>query len=225
VLIYSQLQITYEYILKELQLMKRVLFLGLNIILIVFGLLYFTNNPKHAFAQQPTGSVPTVTSTPLGPIVEVTYKDEPQINVRSGPGTTYPRIGVLVTGQQVPALGRSPGGDWILIYYPGVAGNKGWVYAPFVSLPLGGTLPIIEPPPTPTPQTTPTIDPTLQLAYSRLETPTRLPTFTPAPLIAPPLFSDVSQPSSAGGVPSGFIIVALLSVGIFGSFISFLRGG
>ncbi|MEW5828581.1 MAG: SH3 domain-containing protein [Chloroflexota bacterium] len=173
-------------------------------------------------AQQPTGSVPTVTGTPTGPIVKVTYSE--QINVRSGPSSYfYPIIGILLPNQTAPALGRSPGGDWIMIAYPGVPGGVAWVYAPLVSL-SPGTLPIIEPPPTPTPRTTATLDPTLAAAYETPLVPTRLPTFTPpAPLVIP-TYTDAVSASDASRIPTGLLIVALGLVGLFGALISFLRG-
>ncbi len=187
---------------------------------------FLVNVPAQAvvMAQQPTGSVPTVTGTPSGPLITVNL-DQQQINVRSGPSTyIYPPIGVLLAGQSAPALGRSPGGDWIQIYYPGVPGSVAWVYAPLVSLSGGVNLNIIEPPPTPTPVSTPTIDPTLAAAFIAPETPTRLPTFTPAPALVIPTFTDSTGVSNSGGVPMGLIIVGLGFLGIFGALISFLRG-
>ena len=68
--------------------------------------------------QQPTVAIPTVTGTPTGPYIIVVADPEDQINVRSGPGTEYPKIGVLLNRQQVPALGRLPGGTWVLVSYP-----------------------------------------------------------------------------------------------------------
>jgi hypothetical protein len=42
--------------------------------------------------------------------------DEPQINIRMGPSSSiYPIVGTLLTGSTAPALGKSPGGDWIQI--------------------------------------------------------------------------------------------------------------
>ncbi|RME88900.1 MAG: hypothetical protein D6770_05870 [Anaerolineae bacterium] len=174
-------------------------------------------------AQQPTGSIPTVTSTPLGPYIIVNL-DQDQINVRAGPSTyLYPPIGVLLGGQRAPALGRSPGGDWIQIQYPGVPGSVGWVYAPLVSLSPGANLPIVEPPPTPTPIATPTIDPTLAAAFIAPATPTRLPTFTPPPPLEIPTFTQTVE-SRAGRVPMGLVIFGLGFLGLFGMFISLLRG-
>lgn len=174
-------------------------------------------------AQQPTGSIPTVTGTPVGAFITVNL-DQEQINVRSGPSTyIYPPIGVLLTGQQAPARGRSPGGDWIQIDYPGVPGSVGWVYAPLVRLSPGANLPIVEPPPTPTPASTPTIDPTLAAIFIAPETATRLPTFTPAPPLEIPTFVDAS--SAPRGVPIGLLIFGFGFVGALGALISFLRGG
>ena len=164
----------------------------------------------------------TVTGTPEGPMIVV----PDQVNVRLGPGTNYAKVGVLIAGQEAPALGRSPGGEWIQIAYPGVPGNVAWVYAPFVVLDAGQELlPIIEPPPTPTPRIAPTIDPTLAAQFNLGEAPpTRLPTFTPAePVIHPTL-----EPSDNGvgqGFPPILAILGLLVIGLFGTVVSFLRGG
>jgi hypothetical protein len=177
--------------------------------------------PKKVAAQQPTGSVPTVTSTPSGSYITVTYPE--QINIRSGPSSyLYPAIGVLLTDETAPAVGRSPGGEWIQIRHPGIQGGLGWVYAPLVNLSPGANLPIVEPPPTPTPITTPTIDPTLAAAYLPQAVPTRLPTFTPPGILVIPTYE--AQSVTATGVPMGLVIALLFLVGGFGSLISFLRG-
>jgi hypothetical protein len=178
--------------------------------------------PTSATAQQPTGSVLTVTGTATGPIIVVTYEE--QINVRSGPSSRfYPTIGIMYPGQEAPALGRSPGETWIMIYYPGVPGNVGWVYAPLVTFKEVGFLPMVEPPPTPTPQTTPTIDPTLAAAFVVPSTPTRLPTYTPAPELVVPEFEDEGQNSSTGRIPMGLVIFGLALIGGIGALISYFR--
>lgn len=177
-------------------------------------------------AQQPTGSVPTVTGTPVGPVVSV----DPslgQIDVYAGPGSfNYPAIGILLTGQKAPALGRARGDEnWIMIHYDGVPGSVGWVYALYVSLTgaSGTTLPAIDIPPTPTAASTPTINPTLVAAYLPVENATRLPTFTPPAPLAVPTFVDA--PQFAGRIPVGLLIVGFAVVGALGTMISFLRGG
>jgi len=173
-------------------------------------------------AQQPTGSVPTVTGTPPGAVIRVDLSLD-QIEVYAGPSTyLYPAIGVMLAGQEAPALGRSVDQNWIQIYYPGVPGSVAWVYALYVSLNRGGSLPILESPPTPTPASTPTIDPTLAAAFIPAETATRLPTFTaPAPLVLP---AFVDQSSDTNRIPIGLLIFGFGFVGALGAFISFLRG-
>jgi len=164
-------------------------------------------------AQQPTVEIPTVTSTPGGPYIIVRSDQEAYINVRSGPGIFYEKIGVLLPGQQMPAKGRSAGGDWIVIDYPGVPGSIAWVYAPFVDLTFGN-LPIVEPPPTPTPLYTSTIDPTLAAQFIITSAPTRLPTYTePAPLVIP-TYEDGISGGSILGIPVGMIILVILSLGV-----------
>jgi len=173
-------------------------------------------------AQQSTGSVPTVTGTPSGPFITVNM-DQDFINVRRGPNSyLYEIIGILTSGQSVPALGRSPGSDWIMISYLGVPGNIGWVYAPNVSLSSQTILPIVEPPPTSTPLATPTIDPTLAAAFIPQETATRLPTFTPPPPLVIPTFVDTANDQNRR-LPMGLIIFGLGFIGSFGALISFLR--
>jgi len=173
------------------------------------------------FSQPPTVSIPTVTGTPLGPMIVV----PDQVNVRSGPGTEYELIGVLIAGQQAPAVGRSVGGDWIQIFYPGVPGNVAWVYSPFVVLdPPGASLPILEPPPTATARATATIDPTLAAQFNLGDiTPTRLPTFTPAGPVVQPTFA-AEAPESRSVIPPIVAIAGLVMVGTFGMLISILRG-
>ncbi|GAB4481402.1 MAG: hypothetical protein OHK0031_03280 [Anaerolineales bacterium] len=190
----------------------------------VLALLLNAQTPQKVSAQQPTGSISTVTGTPSGPFITVTNPD--QINVRSGPNSyRYPVIGVLLPGETAPALGRSPGGDWVQIIYLGVPGNVGWVYAPLVSLgPPGAFLETVEAPPTPTPLTTPTIDPTLAAEFIPQFTATRLPTFTaPAPL-ALPTYETQTNLARVIGIPMGLVITILALVGAFGALISFLRG-
>jgi uncharacterized protein YraI len=171
-------------------------------------------------AQQPTVDIPTVTSSPSGAYA-IVNSDQEQINVRSGPGTEYPIVGVLVAGQQVNVRGRSVGGSWVVIVYPGVPGGTAWVYAPLVT--VYGNLPIVEPPPTPTPATTPTIDPTLAAQFIVEIPPTRLPTYTPPPPLAIPTFVEPTQ-ESAMPVPVGFIISGVGVLGFFGLLLSLFRG-
>lgn len=201
------------------------IFLPVIAVAVTFGLLRiqsvqaYENNA--GLNQQPTVAIPTVTGTPTGPYIIVVSDPDDQINVRSGPGTDYPKIGVLLNRQQVPALGRLPGGTWVLVAYPGVEGGQGWVYAPLTQ--LFGDVPIAEIPPTPTPRVTPTIDPTLASQFVVDIPPTRMPTFTPPPQLVIPTFPVDETPTGTGGLPMGFVISGLAVVGFFGLLLSLLR--
>ena len=176
-----------------------------------------------AMAQQPTGSVATVTGTISGPFVTV-YADLAKVDVYAGPSTyLYPAVGLLLAGQSVPALGRGPEPDWIQVLYPGVPGSKAWVYAPYVRISPGARLQTVEAPPTPTPFSTPTIDPTLAAAFIAPETPTRLSTFTPPAEIIIPTFVN-EDANQTNRIPMGLLIFSLGFIGAMGVLISFLRG-
>jgi uncharacterized protein YraI len=177
-----------------------------------------------ALAQQPTGSVPTVTGTPEGPVVTVDQSLD-TITVYAGPSSfDYPALGILLKNETAPALGRAKDRlDWIQIYYAGVNGSVGWVYALYVKLSPGAILPIVDAPSTPTPISTPTINPTLEEAFIGQQTPTRLPTFTPPPPLERPSFNEPNTTATVG-VPAGLLILSLGLFGFLGAVISYLRG-
>jgi uncharacterized protein YraI len=200
---------------------NKTLFVGSALILFLCTLMLISPSQRAVQAQQPTGSIATVTGTASGAIVSVDLSIK-FVEVYSGPSTyLYPSIGILIAGQQVPALGYSQDQTWLKIYYPGVTDSVGWVYGPFVKVVKQGNLPILESPPTPTPASTPTINPTLAAAFIAPVTPTRLVTFTvPAPLVLPSFDNQTDDAS----VPIGLLIFGLGFIGGLGVLISFLRG-
>lgn len=183
----------------------------------------FDPSEPPALAQQPTGSIPTVTGTPEGPVITVD-QSIPVIRVYAGPSSfDYPSIGVLLGNETAPAIGRAKDReDWIQIRYPGVPGSIGWVYGLYVKLSPGALLPLVDIPATPTAIATPTINPTLEAAFIGQQTPTRLPTFTPPAPLDLPNFTDAG--TSNRGIPTGLLIVSLGLFGFFGAVISYLRG-
>lgn len=196
------------------------------VMVIVVSLLgLFDPGESSVLAQQPTGSVPTVTGTPEGPIVTVDQSLPGPIHVYAGPSSfDYPSVGILLPNEKAPALGRAKDReDWIQIYYPGVTGSSGWIYGPYVKLSPGALLPLIDIPPTPTPFATPTLPLTLEAAFIGQQTPTRLPTFTPPPPLDLPLFNDAPS-TSPTSLPAGLLILSLGLFGFFGAVISYLRG-
>jgi len=195
-------------------------FFGLIVLLVM---LFTWGDNLNANAQIPTGSIPTVTGTPFGAIAIVLDNEQGFINVRGGPNAAaYDIVGVLVEGSQVPALGRSPGGEWIQIAYPGVPGGVAWVWSDLLE--VRGALPVIEPPPTQTPRVTATIDPTLAAQFLVEAPPTRLPTFTEPPPLLQPTFPVDAPIATQGKVPMGLVIIGMAIIGIFGTLLSLLRG-
>ena len=171
----------------------------------------FQYSPNQAWAYQDT-------STPTGIFITVTYTDP--MNVRNGPGTFYDIIGQVFPGDMFPALGISPGREWIQISFAQGQDGIGWVYAPYVSV-TGGELQVVEPPPTPAPLITNTIDPTLAAAFNIQPTPSRMPTFTPPPPLTVPHFTEEAAPRRSP-IRSGYFILVLGVLGAAGLIVSFI---
>lgn len=202
--------------------MKRIWFhtaiLTLLIVLISVLTIFLASAATVVLAQQPTAT-PANQASSTGMFITV-ITEEPQINVRMGPSSSvYPIVGTLLRGATAPALGRSPGGDWVQIEYPGAPYNKGWVYSPLVQV-SPGTLLVIEPPPTPVPPATATIDPTLAAQFIIFPTNTRLPTFTPPPSLTVSTYTQTPVTSTDDSIPLGIIITAFATLGILGFFLS-----
>lgn len=194
--------------------------------MILFGAAWSTGRVDVVLAgedrQQPTVAIPTVTGTPPGPAIRVNA-DQAQVNVRSGPGTEYTIVGVLVAGQIVPAYGKSAAGLWIQVGYSGIPEGVAWVYSPLVTVLRGADLPIVEPPPTPTPLVTPTVDPTLAAQFIGEVPATQLPTYTPPPPLVIPTFAAEEPLLSPNTFPVGLLVVLMGVVGLLGTLFSLFR--
>lgn len=198
---------------------KITLFGSMILALLLFLFVNTTVNADYRF-QQPTIALPTVTGTPKGVTAYVRLDQEDTINVRSGPGYFFDQVGVLLAGQEVAVLGKSAGGDWVLIEYPGIPEGSGWVYSALVTL-SAGTIPIVEPPSTPTPETTETIDPTQASQFLTTPVSTRLPTYTPAAPQNVPTFADEVSSGISQRIPIGLIILVVGGLGVLITLISY----
>ena len=208
-------------LLKHYRRISRILACGFLLPVILGALVSGFTSTIPAHAQQPTGSIPTVTGTPKGPVV-IVYADRDIIGVYAGPDAyLYDKVGILLAGEEAPALGYSLDGEWIQIVYVGTPGGKDWIYAPFVGVLRGSELPFLPNPPTATPPTTPTIDPTQAALFGLQLTPERLATFTEPPPLEIPSYE--SSETTGPFFPMGMVILALVLVGILGALISFLR--
>ena len=157
------------------------------------------------------------TPTVSGPSVYVPER----VNVRSGPGTNYEKVGVLVAGQFAAAVGRTAFGEWIAIEYPEGTGERAWVYSPLVVVREATVdeLPEVEPPPTPTLPAVPVAG--FTLSPQRTPRATRLPTFTPAPPVAQPTFATPEV--EGGALPPIVLIAGLFSLGIISGIVAIFR--
>ena len=208
-------------ILRQIRWKNAMIMIFVAAVLIWFSM----SNPVtgEPLAQQPTGVLPTVTSTPRGIYVVVNpiTATDTQINVRAGPSALTEKVGVLLIHQEANAYGRY--GDWVQIEYPGVPGSRAWVFGNYVTI-YGGTLPLIEPPPTSTPNVTKTVDPTLAAQFLITPDATRLPTFTePAPLEIPTYVAG-GDSAAVSNLPMGLIIIGLGALGIFLGVIALISG-
>ncbi len=86
------------------------------------------------------------TPTPAGPAVTVNTS----LNVRSGPGTAYDRVGSLAAGTTVAIVGRTADNTWWQILYDGAPGGKGWISAGYGEARNADSAPVVEAPPAPT---------------------------------------------------------------------------
>ena len=103
---------------------------------------------------EPSPALPTSTPIPQPDQARVTSLTN--LNIRSGPGQAYPVIGLLLTGQTARPTGVSAGYNWWQIEFPGVADQRGWVSAAYVTAENTANLPVVAAPPLPaTPTATP----------------------------------------------------------------------
>lgn len=106
-----------------------------------------TNTPVPTEAPAPTNT-PEPTAVPA---VKVNVNQT--VNVRSGPGTAYPRVGQVDAGQSLEVTGRNDDGSWVQINY---SDGQGWVIVSLIQ-PEGdvnsvGVVQVDAPPPAPVAQ-------------------------------------------------------------------------
>lgn len=110
----------------------------------------------------PIPALPTVPPTPT-PIPVPGLRVVSTVNVRTGPGTAYPIIGQLQTGDTTRIAGRSADAGWWQIIYPPNSDGLGWLSATLVQVnEQAAGVPIVAAPPPPatnTPVPTPTFTP------------------------------------------------------------------
>jgi len=78
-----------------------------------------------------------------------------RVDILSGPGTAYQRLGVLNEGQAAQVIGRSEDGQWWVIRVAEIQTEQGWVSAKCVAVENSEGVPVVPAPPTPTPTPAP----------------------------------------------------------------------
>jgi uncharacterized protein YraI len=101
-------------------------------------------------ASQPVPSTPPAEGTPTATSVDY-------VNVRSGPGSNYPVLGVAAPGATAEVSGKSADSAWWQIVIPQQyqGGGYGWVSASYVVTKNTENTPVVEAPPAP-----PVVEPT-----------------------------------------------------------------
>ncbi len=117
-----------------------------------------TQVETRAFAQDvqyAAGSPPKPTATKSGQVSRPGVEIPPtlpvgaattQVNIRGGPGTDYPVLGFLETGQSVQITGVCPEGSWWQVLSSDAADERGWVSAAYLTTRNTENVPIVQPP-------------------------------------------------------------------------------
>ncbi len=106
--------------------------------------------PTAAPSPTPLPSTPTPLPTPPPPpptpVVASMVAGADGVNVRTGPGTSFTKIGYIDPGGSARLIGRY--NDWWQIDYNG---TPGWVFGELVTASNAENVPQVQPPPSPTP--------------------------------------------------------------------------
>ena len=114
----------------------------------VLGMTIVPNATPLILNQTPAPTTPLANETSTQVSLSVTNPGPANAILRALPALDANAIGLLEVGQTVQALAQSSDGAWILVEFPGKAGQTAWVYASLVKLSgPPATLPIVTPTP------------------------------------------------------------------------------
>lgn len=102
-------------------------------------------------APAPTDAPPTQAppaETPVSSGASVTV--DVNLNVRTGPGTNYDRIGAVSNGSTVEIIGRNASSTWWQIPFADGPDRKAWISAGYGTATNAEDVPVVETPPAPT---------------------------------------------------------------------------
>jgi PKD repeat protein len=101
-----------------------------------------TATPTEGQTPQP----PVPTPQPGNPMVTAAT----DVNIRGGPGTAYPILGLLRAGQTADVTGINADAGWWQIKFSGAADGHGWLSAKYVTAQNTSNVPMVQAPPLPT---------------------------------------------------------------------------
>ncbi len=124
------------------------------------GSLVFTDLGVADAPPPDTGEPPTDLATPAPdkPMGRVTGQSG--VNIRTGPGTYYTRIGWAPYGAESEIIGQSADREWWVIPVSGAPNDIGWVASVYIEATNAQNVPIFSTPPPPTPTLAPTVEAT-----------------------------------------------------------------
>jgi hypothetical protein len=80
--------------------------------------------------QSGPGAFPTPTSTPIPPLPVSIAPNYTSVHLRAGPGTYYPSLAFLVSGETYSVVGRTADGSWMVVVTPERIGwSAAWTLA------------------------------------------------------------------------------------------------
>lgn len=105
-----------------------------------------TATPEQSVPTESLATEVPPTEAPSGPSVTVNEN----LNVRTGPGISYDRVGSLSSGSTAKIIGRNADSSWWQIAFPNASDGKAWISAGYGAAYNTENVPVVEAPPTPT---------------------------------------------------------------------------
>jgi heat shock protein HslJ len=128
-----------------------------------------TATPTEVIELVPTREPPIVVPDPDEGEATATVIAPDGANIRTGPGTNYPSLGVAQQGESAEVIGVSQDGQWYAVVAPGAPHDTGWVFGELVEVGNAENVPVLPAPPPPAPPT-PTATPAPDVVFTASRT-------------------------------------------------------
>ncbi len=128
-----------------------------------------TATPTNVTELVPTREPPIVVPDPDEGEANATVIAQDGANLRTGPGTSYPSLGVAAQGESAEVIGISVDGQWWAVVAPDAPHDTAWVFGELVEVENADNVPILPAPPPPA-TATPTATPAPDVVFSASRT-------------------------------------------------------